>query len=183
MKPLYDDAFPFYFGLHDKDRIVLSNFNLTAESMYSEETSFSCITGSVTYGGTWQKTAALRWKVLLEELSDSPRSVVHVGVSWDANALLSREACVYGSGKRRRSPSSKWVKVAGMPAPWEQGDVLVLTLDRDECGTRRLHLEMPQYGYSTSMDLLLGQYANWPLQPFFYVNCGQKITLLPCEQI
>ena len=171
----YEDAFPFHFGDHG-DKVFLSNCNLTATSASPDETSHSSIVGSMGYDISDE--GDVTWKILLEELSDSPGSSVHVGVTDRPDLLSSKNAWTWRNGKRR-SPGSRWINVGGMPV-WEEGDVLTFVLDYN-FAPESLDLRIRKHGCVYSFSMYLIGHGGF-VYPFFYVNCGQKITLLPCEQ-
>ena len=177
-KGMYDSAFPFHFdssfcGLN----IELSASKLTATSVEPSSSDESVVFGSGYFRPSHLVGGKLQWRIQIERMSPLSYSAIHTGVTNTIEFSSSKKAWTWSSQKYRDHLEKKWKKVSGMQK-WKEGDILTLIVDFS--ATRAvLNLSIDsQQGHAWAFDM--DGFAEPFFWPYFYVNCGQKITLLPC---
>ena len=179
-KGMHDSAYPFHFdSTFCGANIELSSSYRTVTSTDPHATGGSAVLGSIFYRRSRLAFGKVQWRILIERLSPLHSSAIHIGVTDIDDTLAnlsSKDAWVWSSQKHRGQWLKNWKTVGGMPE-WKEGDVLTLVVD---CTAKPPALILRignEESRSWSFDMAGFNGVFWP---FFYVNCGQKITLLPC---
>ena len=155
-----------------QENVILYDANLTAQALDGQSRKAS-VFGSK--GFAYDDVRQIKWRVLLEKVSDEENSSIHVGVTDDVYAMSSRRAWTFANGKTRQpAAADRWLKVRDMPE-WTSGDILTVILDLT-CDPPLLGLEMEVFGFSHRIVL---ENIGYPIYPFFYLNNAQALTLLP----
>ena len=173
-----DSAFPFHFdSSYCGANIELSSSELTATSVDPSSSDESVVFGSGSFRPSRLVGGKLQWRILIERMSPLSCSAIHIGVTNTTDTSSTKRAWAWRSQKYRDHWEGKWKQASGMQK-WKEGDILTLVVD---CTASRAVLNLrieSQQSHTWAFDM--EGFTSPFFWAYFYVNCGQKITLLPC---